>query len=327
MKLQTAGLALLPLAALGLGLGVAAHRRTQTALPGPLAVEELEASLTDASRSRELPLRIWLPAGPGPFPLILFSHGVGGEPSTYAALLRSWASHGYAVIAPSHPGSDARIFVALGRPARRLEEALQSPKNWADRPQDISFILDSLPALEARLPALAGKLDLSRIGMSGHSFGASTSAAIAGVPIQLPGEAAPRSFRDGRPKAFVLLSPTRYGDRGFRAPGWQAMTRPLLAMTGTRDVPIGSAHPEERTLPFRDAPPGDKWLIVIEGAEHMSFAGGLPFHRVPAPMQRAIEEATLSFWDAELKGDTRARALLQPAALESEGLRVHVEAK
>ncbi len=327
MRLHAAGFALLPIAALGIGFAFAVHRRGEPALPGPLAVEDLETSAVDASRSREIPLRIWVPDAPGPFPVILFSHGVGGEPAAYAALLRSWASHGYVVIAPSHPGSDAKIFVALGRPARRLDQALEDPKNWLDRPKDISFLIDSLPALEQREPQLHGKLDLARIGVGGHSFGASTTAVIAGVPITLPNQNEPTTLRDPRPKAFVLLSPTRYGDRGFRAAGWQAMTRPLLAMTGTRDLPSPGIHYEDRTAPFRDAPPGDKWLIVIEGAEHMSFAGGVPFHRVPPPMQRAIEEATLSFWDAELKGDARAKSLLQPSALESEGLKVHVETK
>jgi hypothetical protein len=99
-------------------------------------------------------------------------------------------------------------------------------------------------------------------------------------------------------------------------------------MTGTLDATLSGGSYEERARPWRDLPAnGKNWLVVIEGAEHLTFSGGRPLHPVPPHMQRAIEEATLAFWDLELNGDERAKSLLQPSALESEGMRVFVEVR
>ena len=60
-----------------------------------------------AKSSRTLVTTVWYPAresaggsGNGPYPLIVFAHGLGGSPQEYAQLLRSWAGAGYVVAAP-----------------------------------------------------------------------------------------------------------------------------------------------------------------------------------------------------------------------------------
>src|SRR5260370_921036 len=52
---------------------------------------------------------------------------------------------------------------------------------------------------------LAGRLDLDRIGMSGHSFGAGTTQGVGGQSF--PG-AAGRRFTDARIRAAVAFSPS-----------------------------------------------------------------------------------------------------------------------
>ncbi|ORY78553.1 platelet-activating factor acetylhydrolase, isoform II-domain-containing protein [Protomyces lactucae-debilis] len=57
------------------------------------------------------------------FPLMLFSHGLGGNRSTYSALCSEYASYGYICVAVEHrDGSGPRTFVnhPLGDPAREV---------------------------------------------------------------------------------------------------------------------------------------------------------------------------------------------------------------
>ena len=57
----------------------AAEVRASYAEPGPFAVQEFDDEWTDTTRARTLPVHIRAPAGAGPFPVILFSHGLGGS--------------------------------------------------------------------------------------------------------------------------------------------------------------------------------------------------------------------------------------------------------
>ncbi len=312
---------------MGLSAIAAAAIAGAAALPNGGGQAVLDRTLHDGARDRDVPVRIYLPEGGGPFPTIVFSHGLGGSREGYGYLARAWAAHGYAVVLPQHAGSDGKIFRRLRSPTAVMREALADTRNWEDRPRDITFVIQALAQLDASDAQLAGRFDLARLGVGGHSFGAWTAAAVAGARIVFPGESAPRPLSDPRPRAFLLMSPTDYGERGLGDGAWSSITRPLLSMTGTDDRTLSGGSYEARTRPFRDLPPGDKWLVVIEGAEHLSFSGGRPLKRLGAPMQRAIVEASLAFWDAELNGDARAKSLLQPGALESDGLRVHVEAK
>ena len=75
-----------------------------------------------------------------------------------------------------------------------------------NRPEDIRYILDHLADLETQSPELDGMLDLKKIGVAGHSFGAYTTLAVAGATVNLP-HAQPLSFNDIRPLAFIALSP------------------------------------------------------------------------------------------------------------------------
>ncbi|MGX6605902.1 alpha/beta hydrolase [Micromonosporaceae bacterium Da 78-11] len=46
---------------------------------------------------RPLPTTVWYPKTGGPFPLILFSHGLTARPADYADLLTTWAKAGFVV--------------------------------------------------------------------------------------------------------------------------------------------------------------------------------------------------------------------------------------
>src|SRR5690242_1320032 len=69
-----------------------------------------EAQWHDPARDRIVPLRIRMPAGTGKVPLILFSHGLGGNLDAGTIWAQAWAQNGFAVIHLQHAGSDSGIL-------------------------------------------------------------------------------------------------------------------------------------------------------------------------------------------------------------------------
>jgi predicted dienelactone hydrolase len=178
------------LASLGLGLllsivavAATADRAAAPAAYDPMRVEAaasaapLDLSVTDPTRRREIPLRVWLPRDAHPAPVIVFSHGLGGSREGYSQFAQQWAARGYAVVHPQHAGSDDAVWKDVRR-ADRLD-ALRSAanvSNFVARAEDVPAVLDALARWnDDPGHPLHGRLDLSRVGMAGHSFGAVTS--------------------------------------------------------------------------------------------------------------------------------------------------------
>ena len=92
------------------------------------------------------------------------------------------------------------------------------------------------------------------------------------------------------------------------------MAIPWLLMTGTRDVAaIGQADLASRLAVFPALPPGGKYELVLDGAEHSAFTDrALPGDQAPRNPNhhRAVLALSTAFWDAYLRGDPGARAWL-----------------
>jgi predicted dienelactone hydrolase len=201
---------------------------------------------------------------------------------------------------------------------KAVRDALKKPALWQSRPQDISFVLDSLATLQERIPALAGKIDSRQIGVGGHSMGAFTADAIAGALVDLPKHSA-TDFADPRVKAVLLLSPQGPGEFGLNDHSWDQVNIPLLSMTGSLDRGAGQQDPEWRKIPFERSRPGDKYHVFIQGANHMSFITAKTLSPSRAVRGDAIlgytNSASLAFWDAYLKADPAAKNYLRSDAL------------
>ena len=290
---------------------------------GPYRADLHDLRWTDVERSRTLPLRLRLPDAPGQRPVILFSHGLGGSVDGGRFWGEHWASHGFLVIHIQHPGSDASVWREASRPAMALEQAADL-EQFIARVRDVQYVLDELARRQRAGDALAARADLARIGMSGHSFGAITTQAIAGQDYEVPARLAQRlgPTADPRPRAFVAFSPSARSRQQLGQ--FAAITRPFFGVTGTRDglVGMGLGVPAgQRLLPFEGMPPDDKYLLNLTGADHMVFNGG-PRWRVEgsdpqldALHVRLVQETTTAFWRAYLLDDRNALAWLQ--ALDS----------
>ena len=148
-----------------------------------------ERVLTDSSRSRTIPIALWYPTAtsesllsysraqpghvartapfaPGRWPLVILSHGSGGNRFNQSALGEILARNGFIVAALEHPGD--RTFDSGDSGTAR---------NLLNRPQDVHFVLDALLGEDS---AFAAAIDGERIGMIGHSAGGFTAVVVGG---------------------------------------------------------------------------------------------------------------------------------------------------
>ena len=107
------------------------------------------------------------PVGAGVFPLVVLSHGLGGNALNQNWLATDLAAHGMIVAAVNHPGTTSDDVTAQG-----LETL------W-NRPADVSRTISEVVGD----PAFATHLDAHRIAVIGHSLGGYTALAIGGVQV------------------------------------------------------------------------------------------------------------------------------------------------
>ena len=279
--------------------------------PGAHPVESHAATWHDADRGRDVPARLYLPADAlEPAPLVVFSHGTGSSCDEYTYAGRHWASHGYVVIHPTHVGTDrSAMFDANGRVIRPMEEILADARHWTERPRDIVFVLDRLASDDE----WKGRVDLRRVGVAGHSYGAHTALALVGLRLNLP-DAAQVSCADARVKAAIAMSPASEGKLGLFADSWSRIDRPVLALTGTKDIEYKVGSAARRRTSFDRTPGPDQHLLTIQGATHATFTDP-PRLRIGTQAHNPVHTgyvlmATTAFLDAYLKDESRAREWL-----------------
>ena len=216
--------------------------------PHPAGVRTVEWK--DASRDRTLPVEVWYPASdahrgqdlddahkdrykplpfapevtqdavrdaaprPGTLPLVVFSHGFGGDRRQTTHLCTHWASHGYAVVAMDHVGNTTADMMQLATGGAPPDPRRMIAGFIADRPADASFAIDrALSEID---------VDPERIGISGHSFGGWTTLAT--------------TARDERICAALPLAPAG-GRTPLTPPGFANDMADALKLTWNRPVP------------------------------------------------------------------------------------------
>jgi len=281
------------------------------AVPAQVASRVVDLTVMDLERQRDIPVRVYLPQAVTPAPAILFSHGLGGSREGSAYLGRHWAGRGYAVVFLQHPGSDSSVW--KGKPVAQRMRAMREAangRNFMLRVRDVSAVLDQLEQWnKAAGHVLAERLNPSKTGMSGHSFGAVTSQAVSGQRT-VGGKAI---FRDGRIAAALILSPSS-PRRCTPQEAFGEISLPWMLMTGTKDTAaIGEVDMQSRLAVFPALPPGGKYELVLFGAEHSAFTDrALPGDTGPRNPNhhRIILALSTAFWDAYLQKDTAAREWL-----------------
>lgn len=266
-----------------------------------------EGAWLNATRSRSVPVRIRMPAGREKVGVILFSHGLGGSLDAGTIWAHAWAEGGFAVVNIQHPGTDSSIF---GKPG--FKSALNG-EQLAARARDIQFVIGELGRRVLEGPCDLQRIDQSRIGVAGHSFGAQTVQAIAGQTF--PTRIEP-PLSDPRVRAAIGLSPSP-PLTGSPEAAFATIRIPFMSITGTADavpfvIPITAI---QRQQPFHLMPPGEKYLLVMKDGTHEMFAGQLfrtTLNGEPSPhIRNTVIAATMAFWYATLGRDKAALQWLQ----------------
>lgn len=246
-------------------------RLAQDGLRTGLSVEILD--LFDSSRQRAIPLGLYPYQGPCFQGWIFFSVGFGGSRTGYAYLGRAWSQLGFQVAVIEHVGSNAEVLKSLQRPGMRNAELaevvgrkVREPQELEDRPLDLAY------ARRVLCPSSQWA------GLAGHSFGSYTALA---------------SCHAESWQGMVLMSPQPPGDR-HRLQELSGVTLPCLVLTGTKDsgMPAGVTY-QQRLATYDAMPDGGKTLALLEGADHMAFAGiGLGV----GPHMETVAALTGEFW-------------------------------
>jgi len=265
----------------------------------------------DENRERELPTLVYLPESTEPAAVILFSHGLGGSRFAATYLFEHFASRGYVVVSMQHPGSDVSIY--QGVPTSQLLTAAfgaATVENLILRIGDVSSVIDQLEVWNSDLEhVLYRSMDLERIGMSGHSFGARTTQVTSGEIVSYLNY----STLEPRIKAAIPYS-TSVPNTEQAAEALEGVNIPWLVMTATNDtVAVSSATVADRLKVFPALPSGDKYELVLFGGEHNAFVNNSnpdsenynPAHHV------TITALSTAFWDAYLLGNRSAKSWLQ----------------
>ncbi|HYW19738.1 MAG TPA: alpha/beta hydrolase [Nodularia sp. (in: cyanobacteria)] len=319
--------------------------------PGSFTWERSELMLNDQSRNRIIPTDLYLPvATPStrpedpapPFPVIVISHGVASDRSSFAYLAKHLASYGFAVAVLEHPGSNAerveRYLTGLAGPLEAEE--------FINRPLDIKFLLDELESREKSNPELQGKLNLQQVGAIGQSFGGYTVLTLAGANINFGQlqkdcaadissfnlslflqcqvtelEAKDYQLQDERIKAVVAINPL--SSSIFGASEISQIQVPVMLVASSQDIatPIVS----EQVRPFTWLATPDKYLVLIENATHFSaIAQPTPGNDVlpippallgpnPAPAYAYLKALNVAFWKTHLLNRPEYASYLQPS--------------
>jgi dienelactone hydrolase len=187
---------------------------------------------------RALPTRVWYPAGPGPYPLVVFSHGLHSQPGDYADLLVSWAAAGFVVAAPLYPHTS-------------LGAADFNAYDIANQPADASAVLTRMLASPLR-----GRLDPGRLAAAGHSAGGITTVGMFSA------------HRDPRLKAGVVLAGTDFLATPFTGPA-----AAMLVIQGRKDETV--SYRAARTL-FEAIPWSRAMLTLADSGHQISAASASP---------------------------------------------------
>jgi predicted dienelactone hydrolase len=278
----------------------------------PLEVDERDISSTtfdvpDKARARVIPIRVYLPNKEKGSPVILFSHGLGGSRDNNPYLGNHWAKRGYAVVYIQHLGSDEEVW-KNERAANRMNalKLAASGESFTDRNKDIAAVIDKLGEWnEQKGHALRSAFDLDHIGMSGHSFGAVTTQAVAGQAFG----GGRISFEEKRIDAALMMSPSP-PRRGDPEDAFSAIRIPCMLMTGTLDdSPIGDMTPMTRLNVFPHLTNTAAWQVVFDKATHMDFGERITAGKKlrKSRFHEAILALSTAFWDAHLKSDMAAK--------------------
>jgi len=234
----------------------------------PYISKRLELSENIIRRVNSIEANAYYKAKPknNEFPIIIFSHGLGGNRIQNTANIESLVSNGYVVFSIEHT-YDANITVFNDTTVATFNSYLSDTVTVEEfykiripqikiRANDISFIIDKIISLKSQGHYLGRISNINSIGVFGHSFGGGTAAVS--------------SFIDDRINVCIALD------------GWFEPIPPYIINKGI-DIPflyigqvqknwISAPYNEIQLLSFHKNNQNDSFIIEIHNTKHMDYS-------------------------------------------------------
>ncbi len=243
---------------------------------------------------------------PQGFPVVIISHGLGGTRRSYTYLANYLASGGIAVAAIEHSGSNDQQLLALleGRADQVVPD-----EEFFRRPQDVSLVLNALERSQTNNTSLPIRLDMSRVGVIGQSFGGYTALALAGATFDPAGleRNCPPDTLTFNPSLLLQCQAARLADSGqpladprvssvfvmnpiggvlFGAPGYAQVQIPVM-MVGSAADTIAPVFPEQ-IRPFTWLTTPERYLVLLGQGTHFSVIGDIALPEQPISIPPAL---------------------------------------
>ena len=210
------------------------------------------------------------PAKPGPFPVVIISHGYPGNRYLMSHLGENLASKGFVTVSIDHKDStydDQKAFAST----------------LSNRSLDQLFVLREIDRLGKTGSGsfLAGIADASRTGLVGYSMGGY------GLVNTLGGTTVNAAYRvspDPRIKAAIAIAPWGMQNGLWDAEGLKGMTTPVLFVAGSVDEIAG--YEKGTKALYAGAVNADRYLLTFVNAGHNAAA---PY---PAPVEAIASPAS-----------------------------------
>ncbi len=216
---------------------------------------------------RELPIngRLWLPEGNGKHPVVLIVHG--------NHLMEYFSDGGYEYL--------GKLLASQGIAAISVDENFFNYSVWSGIPNDDMkmrawLLLKHLQELQ-RLDAqpdnpLSGRLDLSKVGLIGHSRGGQAVAMAADADRWFAEDQTLASLSDIRIEAVAAIAPT---DKQVDKQSAKLENVSYLTLQGARDADVNNFYGDRQygRTSFTQADGGShfKAALYIEDANHSQF--------------------------------------------------------
>lgn len=224
----------------------------------------------------------------GPYPLVIWSHGMGDNRFGSVYLMEHLASYGFVVIAADH---------LRGPPLARYQYLVQYPR-------DLDRIISYAEILNGPNSMLAEQIDTEHIVVGGHSFGGYAALVAGGAQLNLdeysswcqsldwrttayrecnyvfsimwglavaagyssPPDGVWPPIIDAQADAVLAFAP---GTAVFGQSGLKNVDVPVLFMVGSADEVLPSEQHAQPTYDTLDSE--QRMLVTIEGAGHQVF--------------------------------------------------------